>query len=77
MRLTTNRKGHKDPITGKRLIYKGFVLTKWITNQCKHDHHDSCFSVPQDLADRHGIEFAKKNCCFCRCHGIVQEGENK
>jgi len=77
MRLTTSRKGLKDPVTGKSFIYKGFVLTKWIHAECQHGHHESCFGVPQDLADRHGIEFAKKNSCFCRCHGIVQEGENK
>jgi|DEB19_MinimDraft_3_1074340.scaffolds.fasta_scaffold43177_3 hypothetical protein len=66
-------KGLKDPVTGKVYKYKGFVPTKSITPQCKADSHDSCWSVPQELADRHGIDFAKKNCCLCPCHGLYEE----
>lgn len=69
-------KGVTDPATGKVYVYKGFVMLKSITPQCKADSHESCFSVPQDLADRHGIEFAKKHMCLCRCHGVVREGDN-
>ena len=69
-------KGVKDPVTGKVYIYKGFVLTKSISHQCRADSHESCWSVPQELADRHGIEFAKQHMCLCRCHGVVQEGDN-
>lgn len=69
-------KGLKDPVTGKVYIYKGFVLTKNIEPRCKAGHHEFCFSKPQELADKFGIEFAKKYMCFCSCHGVVQEGDN-